>query len=217
MQSMFSKVRSCVKTPQGLTDYFTCNDGTRQGCTCSPLFFSLFINDIVSYLRQECGHGIFVSQDTDEIIVLMYADDISNFADTVARLQKQIDTIFKFCSSVKIQINLSKTKTIVIRNGGYLKEIEHWTFNGRPIEVVSFYKYLGVYMTPKLRWSKTWGNAALQAKKAVSCILRYQKKHLVFSRLKTCLKFLIVLLNPYSAMEPMFGVINTLKKLRKLI
>ena len=74
-------------------------------------------------------------------------DDISNFADTVARLQKQIDTILKFCSSVKIQINLSKTKIIVFRNGGYLKEIDHWTFNGSPIEVVSFYKYLSVYMT----------------------------------------------------------------------
>ena len=30
-------------------------------------------------------------------------------------------------------------------------------------------------MAPKLRWSKTWENAALQAKKAVSCISRYQK------------------------------------------
>ena len=94
---MYSKVRSCVKTPQGLTDYFTCNVGTRQGCKCSPLFFSLFINDIVEYLRQECGHGIFVSQYTDEIIVLVYADDISNFADRVACLQKQINTIFKLC------------------------------------------------------------------------------------------------------------------------
>ena len=146
-----------------------------------------------------------MSQDTDEIIVLMYADDISNFADTVARLQKQIDTIFKFCSSVKIQINLSKTKIIVFRNGGYLKEIEHWTFNGSPIEVVSFYKYLGVYMTPKLRWSKTWENAALQEKKAVSCISRY-KKHLVFSRLKTCLNFLIVLLNPYQLWSRFLGL-----------
>ena len=43
-----------------LWDYFTCNVGIRQGYKCSPLFFSLFINDIVSYLRQECGHSIDV-------------------------------------------------------------------------------------------------------------------------------------------------------------
>ena len=167
MQSMYSKVRSSVKTPQGLTDYFTCNVGTRQGCKCSPLFFSLFINDIVSYLKQECGHGIFVSQDTDEIIVLMYADDSSNFADTVARLQKQIDTIFKFCSSVKIQINLSETKIIEFRNGGYLKEIEHWTFNGSTIEVVSFYKNLGVYMSgTKIKVVKNLGKCSATSKES---------------------------------------------------
>ena len=53
----------------------------------------------------------------------MYVDDISNFADTVARLQKQNDTFFKFCSSIKMQIDLSKTTIIVFRNGGYLVAI----------------------------------------------------------------------------------------------
>ena len=41
-----------------------------------------------------------------------------------------------------MKINLDKTKILVFRNGGQLKEIEKWFYNGNPVEVVSFYKYL---------------------------------------------------------------------------
>ena len=67
----------------------------------------------MSYFRQECKHGFFVSEDSDELIVLMYADDISSFADTVLRLQRQIDKICSFCKCVKMKINLRKTKIVV--------------------------------------------------------------------------------------------------------
>ena len=43
---------------------------------------------------------------------------------------------------------------------------EKWTYDGNLIEVVSFYKYLEIYMTHKLSWSQTCGNATSQAQKA---------------------------------------------------
>ena len=42
------------------------------------------------------------------------------------------------------------------------------------VDVVSFYKYLGIYFTPKLIWSKTKDVLALQASKAVFKIFQYQ-------------------------------------------
>ena len=51
----------------------------------------------------------------------MFADDVSSFADSVIRLQKQINLIEKFCKSVGMSLNLSKTKIIVFRNGGDCK------------------------------------------------------------------------------------------------
>ena len=48
-------------------------------------------------------------------------------------------------------------------------------FNGVPIDVVSFYKYLGVYFSPKLIWTKTQEMQAMQATKAVARIFKYQK------------------------------------------
>ena len=74
-----------------------------------------------------------------------------------------------------MKINLDKTKILVFRHGGPLKEIEKWFYNGNPVEVVSFYKYLGMYFTPELVWSKTKDMLSKQALKAISNIIRYQR------------------------------------------
>ena len=46
---------------------------------------------------------------------------------------------------------------------------------GNEIEVVSFYKYLGFYFTPKLVWTRTKDVLARQAKKATYSIFGFQK------------------------------------------
>ena len=90
-QSMYSQLKSCVKIDDSLTKFFECSIGTRQGCVSSPIIFSLFINDLVAYLRSETDHGIFVSNDIEDLLALMFADDVSCFSDTVIRLQRLID------------------------------------------------------------------------------------------------------------------------------
>ena len=80
-----------------------------QGCISSPIIFCLFINDLVAYLRTECNNrGIFITNDIEDILALMNADDVSCFSDTVIRLQKMVDLIGKFCKSVGMEINLKK-------------------------------------------------------------------------------------------------------------
>ena len=108
----------------------------------------MFINDLVDYLRVHCGNGIhvYVSQEADSLISLLFADDVAGFSDTVRRLQRIIDTTANVCDLIDMNINLGKTKIIVFRNGGFLKDIEKWFYKGDSIEVVSFYKYLGMYL-----------------------------------------------------------------------
>ena len=105
----------------------------------------------------------------------MFADDVSCFSDTVVRLQRLINLIEKFCNAVGMKLNLDKTKIMVFRNGGIVKHIEKWFFQGTEIEIVSLYKYLGLYFTPKLIWTKTKEILSMQAKKAATSIFRYQK------------------------------------------
>ena len=61
-------------------------------------------------------------------------------------------------------------------NGGIVKQIEKWYFEGVEIEIVSVYKYLGLYFTPKLIWTKTKELLAKQAQKAAASIFTFQRK-----------------------------------------
>ena len=120
--------------------------------------------------------SLFISNETEDVLALMFADDVSSFADSVVRLQRQIDLIEKFCKSVGMSLNLSKSKIIVFRNGGIVKDAERWFYNGNEIEVVSLYEYLGVYFTPKLIWTRTKELLARQARKAAYSIFGFQKQ-----------------------------------------
>ena len=78
-------------------------------------------------------------------------------------------------------MNLAKTKIIVFRNGGKLSSKENFLYNGKTIDIVTHYKYLGIVFNSRL----TWGQAikeftAGKANKAVSMIRRVMWKLGVF-------------------------------------
>lgn len=50
LRSMYSQSKSCVKVNGKLTDFFSCNIGTKQGCMSSTTIFAQFINDINTYM-----------------------------------------------------------------------------------------------------------------------------------------------------------------------
>ena len=129
---MYSSLSATVRTDGGEICVFPCNVGTRQGDVSSPLIFALFINDLCTLLREQCGDGIFITPVAD-IFCLMYADDIANCAETRVRLQQQVNLIAEFCNSRDMKVNLNKTEIIVFRNGGPLRNYEQWTLNGLPI------------------------------------------------------------------------------------
>ena len=83
LKSTYSKLQSCVKIDDKLTEYFECTIGTRQGCVASPIIFSLFINDLlVNCLRENCGNVIFVSREADNLLTLLFTDGVAGFSHT---------------------------------------------------------------------------------------------------------------------------------------
>ena len=88
-------------------------------------------------------------------------------------IQNLSDSVYWF---VGINVNFDKTKIVVHRNGGPLRFTEKWRFDGKNVEIVSFYKYLGMFFTPKLVWTKSLKSQALQALKASASIFKYQTR-----------------------------------------
>lgn len=177
LSSMYKNLHSCVRTTLSgsTTDYFPCNIGTRQGDVCSPIIFSLFINELNSMLRSNCTVGIFIDNSISDVMCLMFADDVANCAETVINLQRQINVIDQFCVSTGMELNLNKTEIIVFRNGGHLSMNERWYFRGEQIKTTNVYKYMGLLFTPSLSWMPAQHKQATQAQKAIFAIFKYQK------------------------------------------
>ena len=127
--------------------------------------FILFINDLIGELNNSGSKGIQISPNDPDILTILYADDMADVGDTVRDLQAQIDIIARFCARTNMKINLQKTKVIVFRNDGILRYYEKRYFNGVAFETVSAYKYMGLFITPKLIWSCAKHNLAAQARR----------------------------------------------------
>ena len=54
-QSMYNSVKVRVRSGSKLTDYIKCTVGVKQGDVCSPVLFSLFINELTLEVIRKVG------------------------------------------------------------------------------------------------------------------------------------------------------------------
>jgi len=76
LQSMYKTVRACVRCPDNLTEVFDCPIGVRQGCVLSPTLFSFLVNELGLDVLQNGTHGIQLTPDIVQILILLFADDV---------------------------------------------------------------------------------------------------------------------------------------------
>ena len=63
-----------------------------------------------------------------------------------------------------------KTKVIVFRNGGPLRNYERWKYGEHVLETVSYYKYLGILFSSRNSWYMSQKTLANQASKALFAV-----------------------------------------------
>lgn len=107
--------------------------GVRQGCVLSPLLFSIFLSESDAKLLSSGARGIDIFADPLGIFLLMYADDITIVADSVADLQKKMNCLVKYCKKWCLNVNMDQTKVVVFKNGGFVKNSETWFYADKQI------------------------------------------------------------------------------------
>ena len=131
-----------------VSDMFDCQNGLREGEILSPLLFSLYVNDLCTFLEDNSCKGITLCNENDvlfhvRMLLLMYADDTVLFASNAKDLQYSLDTYSKYCKTWKLDVNVSKTKIMC-----FGRKVRHvFYFNGEVVEKVDGFKYLGVTFT----------------------------------------------------------------------
>ena len=112
----------------GLTDVFLCPRGLKQGEVCPPVLFSLFINELTKDIIESGKHYIQLAPDLIELLILLFADDVVLFSDSVFGLQTQLNVLFNTAKHLDLIVNLDKSNIVVFRNGGHLALNERWWF-----------------------------------------------------------------------------------------
>ena len=152
IKNMYSNIKSRISTAEGSTVFFPCQTGVRQGENLSPLLFSVFLNDLRHYLCTNGAHGVMCDSDDDEninifikLFVLLFADDAVLFSSTKEGLQTTLNVFNNYCITWKLTVNTNKTKVMIFSNGRQANNLKFY-LNGAELEIVSEYKYLGIFL-----------------------------------------------------------------------
>ena len=116
--------------------------GLRQGCPLSATLFGIFIDGLHHHLQTTCPEA-GVRLQSIRLTDLVYADDICLMASSPAHLQALIDALAAFCDTLHIEINVLKTKVMVV--SAVAVSSASFTCNGQSIDVVQSFRYLGLH------------------------------------------------------------------------
>ena len=122
-----------------------------QGENLSPILFSLYLNDLENYLMSNGANGIVCEANSENIytyiklLVILFADDTVFFSNNQVDLQHMLNLFEQYCDQWKLTVNISKTKILIFTSGRSAQNL-HFTYKGKEIEIVTEYKYLGIYL-----------------------------------------------------------------------
>jgi hypothetical protein len=136
----FSLSVSCVKWDSQLSRFFSLTAGVRQGGVLSPIFFSIYIDNLVAKVKS-MNTGCYISLLCCSIF--LYADDILLLSPSITGLQLLIDTCEKELDNIDMLINVKKSvctrfgsrfnkpcAELVSNHGGSIKWSTHCDYLG---------------------------------------------------------------------------------------
>lgn len=158
-------------TPAGdLTNSVPINRGVRQGCILAPFLFNLFISDMRIPLAesQEIIHAPRLAN--YRCPLLLYADDAVILSFSRIGLRRALKLFVSYCKTNSLTINQSKSKVLIFSKS---RKSYKWQLDGKPIEQVYKFQYLGVFLQYNLGWKAHIAYVLNKAKALSFALLRF--------------------------------------------
>ena len=76
----------------------------------------------------------------------MYADDTVIMSEIREDLQNILDALVAYTKKWNLTVNIDKTKIMVFGNGKKLRDDEIWTYDGKRVDTVNQFNYLGILL-----------------------------------------------------------------------
>ena len=119
IKNMYDNIKSSVMVDGGVSNYFSCNIGLRQGENLSPFLFNIYLNDLETYFfRHDTTSGIECeSSELDhtvtvylKLFILLYADGTVIFSESKEGLQAALNAYSNYCNEWRLSINVENRK-----------------------------------------------------------------------------------------------------------
>ncbi|KAI4903673.1 hypothetical protein NFI96_008971 [Prochilodus magdalenae] len=133
----FVRMQGCV------SDVAMCSTGAPQGTVLAPFLFNIYTSDF-RYNSGTCHLQKF-SDDTAIVGCIRNGQE--------AEYRKLVSDFVSWCKLNQLQLNISKTKEMVVDFRKNRSPQAPVTIDGEEVKVVGTYKYLGVHLDNKLDWS----------------------------------------------------------------
>jgi hypothetical protein len=132
-----------VKIGDMCTDPSNIGRGVRQGCSLSPILFTIYAEMMMAEAMEGMDEGIVVGGKMVQDV--RFADDQGMVANSEMGLQRMMDRLVDVAKDYNMKINVKKTKVMkVSRKGGGKVEL---IVEGQKVEQVTKFKYLGSYIS----------------------------------------------------------------------
>ena len=106
IKNMYDITQSAVLLEGEVSEQFNIGQGVAQGCSMSPILFSIFINQLLDEV-EKAGIGITVKKDV-KVGGLMFADDFVGLTTNTEDLQTLINIVQGFCNKWRLKSNIKK-------------------------------------------------------------------------------------------------------------
>ena len=147
IKRMYEASRSAVLLDGEKSASFSVEQGVAQGCSLSPILFSVFINDLLKEV-EKAELGIHLGEG-GKIGGMLFADDFVGLSDSKEQLQKLIDVVYSYCSKWRLKANVTKSAVMV-----FTKEAVEgtWKWGEHDLPTVAKYTFLGIDFASNGAW-----------------------------------------------------------------
>ena len=130
-----------VKIGHNYSKSLILNTGAPQGCGLSPLLYSLMTFDCKSWFN----NCLTIKFADDTTVVGLIDKDEHDY-------RRQVDELVMWCAANNLELNVGKTKEIIVDFRRNKTPLMPLSINGAEVETVDTFKFLGIHISGDLTW-----------------------------------------------------------------
>ena len=108
IMNLYDENTAHIFTPHGRTESIEIKNGVKQGDTLSPLLFTLFVNPLLTKLKNSNLGYKFHNNEQIHIPNIAYCDDITLIAESAEKMEKMAKIVMDFCDYTGMRLNPTK-------------------------------------------------------------------------------------------------------------